>query len=114
MKYCLEKVLLTKQQIDEKVKEIALKISADYKDKQVLLVGVLKGSVVFLADLMRELNIPCEIDFVIVSSYGSSSIFSASLFSLSCNLSSFFSYHEAKSAFCFFIKFKITSPAPPK
>ncbi len=67
----IEKVLFSEQDIQELVKNLGEKISADYKDKKLLLVSVLKGSVVFMADLMRSITIPCEIDFMVVSSYGS-------------------------------------------
>ena len=69
----IEKVLLSEHQIDEKVKEIGAAISKDFEGKDVLLVGILKGSVVFMADLMRAITIPVAIDFMSVSSYGNSS-----------------------------------------
>ena len=69
----IEKVLLSEQQIDEKVKEIGAAISKDFEGKDVLLVGILKGSVVFMSDLMRAITIPVAIDFMSVSSYGNSS-----------------------------------------
>ncbi len=53
------------------VKDLGRRISEDYKDKNLLLVSVLKGSVVFMADLMRAITVPCEIDFMCVSSYAS-------------------------------------------
>lgn len=62
--------LLTAEDIDGKVAALAEKISADYKDKDLVLVGVLKGAFVFLADLARKLTIPVAIDFVWCSSYG--------------------------------------------
>ena len=65
------KVLLTEEQIKSKVKERGEQISRDYKGKNLLLVSVLKGSVVFMADLMRAITIPAKIDFMAVSSYGS-------------------------------------------
>ena len=65
------KVLLTQEQIKQRVSEIGAEISRDYKDKNLTLVSVLKGSVVFMADLMRAINISCTIDFMAVSSYGS-------------------------------------------
>lgn len=65
------KVLLTEEQIQQKVNEIGAKISEDYKDKNLILVSVLKGSIMFMADLMRAITIPCQIDFMNVSSYGS-------------------------------------------
>ena len=70
MNECIEKVLFDEQKIKEIVKELGQKISEDYKGKKLLLVSVLKGSVVFMADLMRNITIPCEIDFMVVSSYG--------------------------------------------
>ncbi|MBE6761049.1 MAG: hypoxanthine phosphoribosyltransferase [Ruminococcaceae bacterium] len=68
----IEKVLFSKEQIKEIVTRLGAEISNDYKDKNLLLVGILKGSVVFMADLMRELTIPCNIEFMALSSYGSS------------------------------------------
>ena len=65
------RVLATQSDIDKVVSELGAKISEDYKDKNLLLVSVLKGSVVFMADLMRKITIPCGIDFMSVSSYGS-------------------------------------------
>ena len=67
----LEKVLLTDEEIAEMISDIGKRISEDYKGKNLLLVSVLKGSVVFMADLMRSIKIPCKIDFMSVSSYGS-------------------------------------------
>lgn len=64
-------VLVTEEEIRAKVKELAKRISEDYKDKELLLVGILKGAFVFLADLSRELTIPVQFDFIAVSSYGS-------------------------------------------
>lgn len=65
------KVLLTAEEISVKVKELGQRISEDYKDKNLLMVSVLKGSVVFMADLMRAINIQARVDFMSVSSYGS-------------------------------------------
>ena len=66
----LKSVLITKEEIDAKLAELAAKIDAEYACKDLLLVGVLKGAVFFMADLMRELTVPCEIDFMAISSYG--------------------------------------------
>lgn len=68
----IKEVLLTEEQIINKVKEIAAKISADYKGKDLLVVGILKGSVLVASDLIKNITIPCAIDFMAVSSYGSS------------------------------------------
>lgn len=67
----LEKVLLTEQEIEKMISGMGKQISEDYKDKNLLLISVLKGSVVFMSDLMRSIKIPCKIDFMSVSSYGS-------------------------------------------
>ncbi len=67
----IERVLISEEELAAIVKDLGAKISEDYKDKDLLLVSILKGSVVFMADLMREIKIPCNIDFMAVSSYGS-------------------------------------------
>lgn len=67
----VERVLLSEEEISKRVAELGGRISADYKGKNLLLVGILKGSVVFLTDLMRKIKIPTRIDFMSVSSYGS-------------------------------------------
>ena len=69
----IEKVLLNEEIIKEKIKELSLRISNDYKGKDLLIVGVLKGSVIFASELIKNITIPCEIDFMAVSSYGTSS-----------------------------------------
>lgn len=73
MKNALDEVLVTEEQIRERVTDIAGQITADYAGKDPVLVCVLKGAVFFMADLVREITIPCEMDFMAVSSYGSSS-----------------------------------------
>ena len=69
----IEKVLLTEEQIQNKVKEFAAILSKEYADKDPVFVGVLKGVVIFFADMVRRINIPCEIDFMCLSSYGGTS-----------------------------------------
>lgn len=71
MKEDVLRVLLSEDEIREKVRELGGKITADYKNSNPMLVTVLKGAVVFLADLMRQIDVPAEIDFMVVSSYGS-------------------------------------------
>jgi hypoxanthine phosphoribosyltransferase len=66
----IAKVLITETDLKARVKELGEAISRDYEGKRPLLVSVLKGSVVFMADLLREIKIDCEIDFMSVSSYG--------------------------------------------
>ena len=65
------KVLVTKDEIAHRISELAAEIRRDYKESNPLLVSALKGSFVFMADLIREINVPMEIDFVRLSSYGS-------------------------------------------
>jgi len=69
--YRMEK-FIPHSDIAHKVREIAKEISEDYQGKEPVLIGVLKGAVIFMSDLIRELNIPVEIDFMAVSSYGAS------------------------------------------
>ena len=71
MKNDILRTLISEEELHEKVAELGRSISADYAGKNLLMVSVLKGSVVFMADLMREITVPCEIDFMCVSSYGS-------------------------------------------
>ena len=71
MKQDILKTLVSEEELREKVAELGRQISHDYEGKSLLLVSVLKGSVVFMADLMRAITIPARIDFMSVSSYGS-------------------------------------------
>ena len=64
--------LVAEDDLRERVRELGLQISADYAGRDLVMIGVLKGAVLFMADLMRELEVPCEVDFMAVSSYGSS------------------------------------------
>ena len=66
----IQRVLLTAEQINAKVAELGARITVDYQGENLLLVSVLKGSVVFMADLMRAINLPYAIDLMAVSSYG--------------------------------------------
>ncbi len=68
----IERVMFQEKEIEKRVLELAERISQDYAGKELLLVGVLKGSVVFTADLLKRIQIPCEIDFIAVSTYGNS------------------------------------------
>ncbi|MCC8433634.1 hypoxanthine phosphoribosyltransferase [Brevibacillus sp. M2.1A] len=67
----IEKILLSEEDIAVKVRELGERLAAEYKDKNPLVICVLKGAVIFMADLIRHMNIPCEMDFMAVSSYGS-------------------------------------------
>ena len=70
MKNDIQEVLFSEQQLADKVAELGARISADYAGKDPLIVSVLKGSYVFMADLTRRISIPCNVDFMAVSSYG--------------------------------------------
>jgi hypoxanthine phosphoribosyltransferase len=65
-------ILIDQEALQRRIAELGEEISADYAGRDLLLVGVLKGAVFFMADLMRGLTIPCEIDFMAISSYGDS------------------------------------------
>ena len=67
----IREILFTEEEIRQIVQDMGAKISRDYEGKNLLMVSVLKGSVVFMADLMRAVTVPCRIDFMSVSSYGS-------------------------------------------
>jgi len=71
MKDDIASVLLSEEQIRQRVRELGEAISRDYAGKEPVFVGVLKGCFVFMADLMRHVSVPCSIDFMAVSSYGS-------------------------------------------
>ena len=63
-------ILIEQDALTARVAELGDEISADYEGREVLLIGVLKGAVFFMADLMRHVRVPCEIDFMAISSYG--------------------------------------------
>lgn len=65
-------ILIGEEELQARIRELGAELSVDYAGREVLLVGVLKGAVFFMADLMRSLTIPCEIDFMAISSYGAS------------------------------------------
>ena len=68
----IAEVLITAEEIQDKIRELAKQVTEEYRGKDVLLVGVLKGAFVFMSDLAREIQLPIEFDFMAVSSYGSS------------------------------------------
>jgi len=65
-------ILIGEEELQARIRELGTEISADYQGKELLLVGVLKGAVFFMADLMRAISVSCEIDFMAISSYGAS------------------------------------------
>ena len=75
----IKTVLVSEEQLKAKVAELGARISKDYEGKNLVLVSILKGSVVFMADLMRAVTIPCNIDFMVVSSYGGSNTVTSGL-----------------------------------
>ena len=72
MEQGVAEVLIEEDALRDRIAELGAEISADYAGKDVLLVGVLKGAVFFMADLMRHITVPCEVDFMAISSYGAS------------------------------------------
>ncbi|MDO9530083.1 MAG: hypoxanthine phosphoribosyltransferase [Syntrophales bacterium] len=67
----IKEILYTKEEIDKRVKDLADIISRDYQEDELIVIGILKGAFVFMADLIRYFSIPCVVDFVRVASYGS-------------------------------------------
>lgn len=72
MREDIQEILYNEEQLKKRIRELGKEISEDYKDKNLMLIGVLKGSVPFMADLMKEITVPCIMDFMAVSSYGNS------------------------------------------
>jgi hypoxanthine phosphoribosyltransferase len=72
LEYGIGEVLVDEETLRSRVAELGAEVSADYHGRDLLLIGVLKGAVFFMADLMRHLTIPCEVDFMAISSYGDS------------------------------------------
>jgi hypoxanthine phosphoribosyltransferase len=65
-------ILIDEETLAARVAELGIEVSSDYQGRDLLLIGVLKGAVFFMADLMRHLTVPCEVDFMAISSYGDS------------------------------------------
>jgi len=72
LEYGVGEILVDEETLRSRVAELGAEVSADYRGRDLLLIGVLKGAVFFMADLMRHLTIPCEVDFMAISSYGDS------------------------------------------
>lgn len=75
----VERLLFTAEEIDERVGELAVRITEDYKGKEPLLIGILKGSAPFMTDLMRKIELDCRIDFMVAKSYGNSAVSSGNV-----------------------------------
>ena len=67
-------VIISEDKLKSRIQELGEQITRDYKNKKLLVIGVLKGCFVFMADLVREINLPCEIDFMYISSYNKSTV----------------------------------------
>ena len=74
-----ERIMLSEEQLKARVKEVAVAVDKDYAGKRPLVVGILKGSIIFYADFIRFLSMPVELDFMVVSSYGSGTVSSGNL-----------------------------------
>ncbi|MBU3101016.1 MULTISPECIES: hypoxanthine phosphoribosyltransferase [Clostridium] len=68
----IKEVLYNEDQLRDKIRQMGEKVSKDYYGKDLILIGILKGSVIFMSDLLKEITIPCKMDFMAVSSYGNS------------------------------------------
>lgn len=74
-----KEVLYSREEIRKRVEELARQINADYRGKEPVIIGILKGAFVFMADLIRHLEIPCTVDFIRLASYGAGSISSGEI-----------------------------------
>lgn len=74
METFIKEILLSEEEIQKRVKELGKEISLDYQNKNLMVVGILKGAVIFMADLVKNIKLPITMDFMAVSSYGSSTI----------------------------------------
>ena len=93
----IKNVLVSEEELKAKVAELGAQISRDYEGKNLVLVSILKGSVVFMADLMRAVSIPCSIDFMVVSSYGGSNTVTSGLVKIKRGLTTELPYKRPES-----------------
>ena len=75
----IERILISKDELSQRVKELSAQITKDFEGEEVIVVGVLKGSVLFMTDLIREIDLPMDIDFMVVSSYEGSTVSSGNV-----------------------------------
>ena len=68
----IKEVMYNEGQLRDRVRQLGAKISNDYSGRELILIGILKGSVIFMSDLVKQITIPCKLDFMAVSSYGNS------------------------------------------
>lgn len=73
MKSDIKKILISEEEVSMRIKELGMEITEDYKDKNLMVVGILKGAVVFMSELCKRIDLPIDMDFMSVSSYGKSS-----------------------------------------
>jgi hypoxanthine phosphoribosyltransferase len=66
----VEEILIDEERLQGRIGELGSAVSEDYRGRDLLLIGVLKGAIFFMADLMRQIDVPCEVDFMAISSYG--------------------------------------------
>ncbi len=70
----LERILFSEEELKESIKALGRRLTEDYKGKSPVIIGILKGSVIFMSDLIREINLPCSIDFMVARSYGNEAV----------------------------------------
>lgn len=73
MEDCIEKILISEEELQRKVQELGWKITQDYREKEIRVVGILRGAFIFMADLVRHIKVPLSVDFMSISSYGEES-----------------------------------------
>lgn len=69
----IKSILISEEEVQERIKELGIEVTEDYKDKDLMIVGILKGAVVFMSELCKRIDLPIDMDFMSVSSYGKSS-----------------------------------------
>ena len=107
-------VLIDEDLLRARVVELGAEVSEDYEGRDLLLVGVLKGAIFFISDLMRELTVPCEVDFMAISSYcaatDSSAIFSSRRAWARCRASSTFAASSSSARMAMSVRISTRSP----
>ena len=69
-----KEILFSREEIDRRVRELAARISQDYAGSELIVIGILKGAFIFMADLIRSMTIPCQVDFARIASYGANAV----------------------------------------
>ncbi|MGQ9472674.1 MAG: hypoxanthine phosphoribosyltransferase [Candidatus Caldatribacteriaceae bacterium] len=73
MEECIERILISEEELQQKVRELGWRITQDYREKEIRVVGILRGAFIFMADLVRHIKVPLSVDFMSISSYGEES-----------------------------------------